>query len=371
MAGIYIHIPFCKSRCIYCDFYSTTLIKWQDRYVNALIEEAKQRSDYLNNEIIDTLYIGGGTPSLLSKDNISKLFDGLKNQKLTEYIYETTFECNPDDVTDAFADTLVENGINRVSMGAQSFSNRRLKFLNRRHNADQINKAVYILKNYGITNISIDLIFGFPEETLEEWIYDIKEAINLDVEHISAYSLMYEKGTLLNRMLNKGIIKEIDEELSRNMYYTLIDILKDYGYIQYEISNFARNGSISHHNSNYWKEIPYLGLGAGAHSYNKLSRQWNIDDIYSYMDSIEKGNISFQKEVVDDNTRYNDMISTALRTCSGIEIEKMPSYRDYLLKSADRSLKNGFLIIDNDHLRLTREGLYISDDIMTDLIFTD
>jgi putative oxygen-independent coproporphyrinogen III oxidase len=371
MAGIYVHIPFCKSRCIYCDFYSTTFYKKQDQYVDALIKELQLRRDYLNNEPIETIYIGGGTPSLLSSSNITKLFRFLPIPFNGNKKGEITFECNPDDVTEELAENLLKVGVNRISMGAQSFSDARLKFLNRRHNSMQVSESVRLLRDKGIKNISIDLIFGFPNETLEEWIADIDKAIDLNVEHISAYSLMFEKGTPLYNMLKSGTIKEIDEDLSREMYYTLIDKLENAGYIHYEISNFARNGYKSVHNTNYWQETPYLGIGAGAHSYNKVSRQWNIEDIIEYINSIEKGKIPATMESIDKLTRYNDMITTSLRTRKGININSCGEYQDYLIKNAKKHIDNALLVEESGYIRLSKKGLFLSDYVMSDLIFID
>ncbi len=369
MAGLYIHIPFCKSRCIYCGFYSTTLADRQDRYVDALIRELQLRKDYLGGESINTVYLGGGTPSQLSTDNIVRLFRHLPTQE-ADGRNEITVECNPDDVDDRLAKTLRSVGVNRVSMGAQTFSDDRLRFLHRRHKAAQVHEAVEIFRRNGISNISIDLMFGFPGETLEEWTADIDKAVELNAEHISAYGLMYEEGTPLYGMLEKGMVKDIDEELSRRMYYTLIDKLEAAGYHHYEISNFSRPGHESVHNGNYWNGTPYMGIGAGAHSYDRQSRQWNIADLSLYINKVEKDEIPFTKEVLDEPTRYNDMVTTALRTRKGLELDKCGDYKDYLLKNARNAVEHGLLTVEDGFVKLTREGLYVSDDVMSDLIFT-
>lgn len=375
MAGIYVHIPFCKSRCIYCDFYSTTFSERQDDYVRAVLQEFDSRKAYLGSDRIETLYIGGGTPSQLSEHNIETLYDGIMSIADCSNVVESTFECNPDDITPHLARTLSLMGVNRISMGAQSFSDSRLRFLRRRHSADQVRDAVRILREHGIGNISIDLIFGFPNETLEQWKTDISEALRLDVEHISAYSLMYEEGTPLYTMMKKGLIHEIDEEMSRDMYYTLIDILEEAGYEHYEISNFARAGYRSKHNGNYWNGTPYIGLGAGAHSYDRTSRQWNVSDMDEYMDTyiykVEEGKMCFERETLDEATRYNDMITTALRTREGIDTESMPQFKDFLMYNAQPLIDRGMLAVEGKRLHLTRKGLFLSDDVMSDLIFID
>lgn len=389
MAGIYIHIPFCESRCIYCDFYSTTSLKWKDDYVDALCKEMELRPAILalgDNYPIETIYLGGGTPSQLSDGHLQQIFTKLKETygDLFSKNMEITMECNPDDVTPDFCKTLGKLPVNRVSMGAQTFSDQRLQFLRRRHNTTEVKEAVSLLRKTGIENISIDLMFGFPKENIEDWKYDILQALQLGVEHISAYSLMYEEGTPLYKMLEQGKIEEIDEELSRNMYDTLIDMLTISGYEHYEISNFAKPGYCSRHNSSYWNETPYIGLGAAAHSYRRASNQsgkmevtrsWNINNIQQYINSIHQGILPSEKENLDLTTRYNDLITTALRTSNGIDLKKTEkefgkSYLEKLLHEANSKIQRGLMKIDNKNYRLslTREGIYISDDIMGDFM---
>lgn len=383
-ASIYIHIPFCKSRCVYCGFYSSTLSELRDVYVDALCHELTLRKDYLPTDAtIQTLYIGGGTPSQLTEGQLSRLLSNIYNN--VGKPQEVTVECNPDDVTDAYARHLRSCGVNRVSMGAQTFDDNRLQFLGRRHNAGQVADAIQSLRKAGFENISIDLMFGFPGQTLEEWTSDIRQAVALRPEHISAYSLMYEEGTLLHSMLERGQVKEIDEELSRKMYETLCDMLQDTGYEHYEISNFARvaektqtgtaacEGYRSHHNSGYWNGTPYLGLGAAAHSFDCKSRQWNVSDVRQYIDSIQQDVIPCEREVLDEATRYNDLIVTALRTCDGIRLSNLAEdlgddYRDYLLRNAQKNVALGLLAIEDDHIHLTRKGLYVSDMVMEELM---
>ena len=389
MAGIYIHIPFCESRCIYCDFYSTTSLKWKDDYVDALCKEMELRPAIQalgDNYPIETIYLGGGTPSQLSDGHLQQIFTKLKETygDLFSKNMEITMECNPDDVTPDFCKTLGKLPVNRVSMGAQTFSDQRLQFLRRRHNTTEVKEAVSLLRKTGIANISIDLMFGFPKENIEDWKYDILQALQLGVEHISAYSLMYEEGTPLYKMLEQGKIEEIDEELSRNMYDTLIDMLTISGYEHYEISNFAKPGYCSRHNSSYWNETPYIGLGAAAHSYRRASNQsgkmevtrsWNINNIQQYINSIHQGILPSEKENLDLTTRYNDLITTALRTSNGIDLKKTEkefgkSYLEKLLHEANSKIQRGLMKIDNKNYRLslTRKGIYISDDIMGDFM---
>ena len=365
MSGIYAHIPFCKSRCIYCGFYSTTLLSLQDEYVDAMLRELDNRRDYLPDEPVTTIYIGGGTPSMLSEHNLSRLCLRLK-EFAGNSLEEFTVECNPDDITPELASLLYSLGVNRVSMGAQTFSDKRLAFIHRRHKAYQVEEAVNNLRNAGITNISIDLMFGFPDETVDNWKSDIEQALRLGVQHISAYSLIYEEGTPLYKLLEDGKIKEISEETSLEMYETLINILTAAGYEHYEISNFALPGYRSKHNSSYWKHIPYLGLGAAAHSYNLISRQWNVSDVELY---IKEDNTVENYELLDTNEQFNDIVTTVLRTSDGIDLDCLSeSDREYILKTSSKSIEQGNLIIENNHLHLTRKGLFISDAVMVELI---
>ena len=384
MAGIYIHVPFCKTRCIYCDFYSTTRSEWKGRYIEALCKELEMRYTYLKGKPIETLYFGGGTPSQLDEKDFRKVFDTVRRVYGMENCHEITLEANPDDLCPEYLQMLSELPFNRISMGIQTFDDTTLKLLKRRHNAAQAIRAVELCRAHGFRNISIDLMFGFPGETLEDWKKDIDEAIKLEVEHISAYSLMYEEGTTLYRMLERGKIEEIDEETSRQMYELLITQLTSAGYEHYEISNFAKPGYRSRHNSSYWHEVPYIGIGAAAHSYrretkrgeeNKIeaTRSWNVDNIREYIASIQKGELPSETESLDLSTRYNDLITTALRTSDGIDIEKMEKeFGDQLasqmMQEAEKHIHRGLMKISNGKLSLTHEGLYISDDIMSDFM---
>ena len=379
MAGLYIHIPFCASRCIYCGFYSTTSLELRQQYVDAVCREmsllptpSKERGS------IDTIYLGGGTPSQLTPDQLRQLFLYI-NKVYENQAVEVTIEMNPDDVTAEHAAVLAELGINRVSMGAQTFDDERLNFLHRRHTAGQVPQAVKTLRDAGIQNISVDLMYGFPNETLEDWQRDIEAVLALNVEHLSAYCLMIEEGTPLYRMLHKGDASSLcDEELERQMYEVLIDKLTAAGYEHYEISNFAKPGYRSRHNSSYWNDIPYIGLGAAAHSYTMLGdsaskttavRSWNVADIHQYIKAIEHGELPSEQELIDADAHYNDHITVALRTCDGLDLTNLSNrHRRYCLKEAQRFLDDGLLQLHDNHLSLTRKGLFVSDYIMSSLI---
>ena len=391
MAGLYLHIPFCASRCIYCGFYSTTHLDLRQQYVDALCREMELRGEWRevrgerndSSAEIETIYLGGGTPSQLTIPQLEQLFIYInKVYSLTPHLsplasplsplpspLEVTIEMNPDDVTPEFAASLSQLGINRVSMGAQTFDDERLRFLRRRHTAEQVPQAVNILRDAGIRNISIDLMYGFPDETLDDWRRDIDAALSLDVEHLSAYCLMIEEGTPLHRM---GV-EACDEETERAMYYELIDRLTTNGYEHYEISNFAKRGLRSRHNSSYWHDIPYIGLGAAAHSMTKLHsviRSWNTADIRTYIDAISRGERPCEQEVLDDDTHYNDRIATALRTSDGLDLTTLSDrHRRYCLHEAQPFLDNGMLRLNDNRLVLTRSGLFVSDMIMSALIW--
>ena len=381
MAGLYIHIPFCASRCIYCNFYSTTSLKLRQRYVDAVCREmsllpapSKERGS------IDTIYLGGGTPSQLTPDQLRQLFLYI-NKVYENQAVEVTIEMNPDDVTPEFAAILSQLGVNRVSMGAQTFDDKRLRFLHRRHTTAQVQQAVKILRDAGIGNISIDLMYGFPGETLDDWQRDIEAALSLDVEHISAYCLMVEEGTPLAKMMHNGDCPSCEErsglqgdcplheELERQMYELLIDKLTAAGYEHYEISNFAKPGYRSRHNSSYWNDTPYVGLGAAAHSYDGHCRSWNVADIHQYIEAIERGELPSEQEEIDGDTHYNDRITVALRTSDGLDLTTLSDrHRHYCMKEAQRFLDDGLLQLCDNRLSLTRKGLFVSDYIMSSLI---
>ena len=327
-----------------------------------------------DDSTINSVYIGGGTPSQLSSDQLYQLFIYINKVYSVAPNAEVTIECNPDDITPTFVATLSQLPINRVSMGAQTFDDNRLQFLHRRHTAKQVPVAVRLLRNAGIQNISIDLMYGFPNESLEDWHRDIDEALALDVEHLSAYCLMIEEGTVLfEQMRNKKSDfnnNDGNEELERRMYELLTNLLTAAGYEHYEISNFARIGYRSQHNSSYWQDIPYIGLGAAVHSYDGSCRQWNVSDIRQYIAAIKKGEIPCEREVIDADTHYNDRITVALRTCEGLDLNSLSDkYRRYCLYEAQRFLADGLLRMHDNHLTLTRKGLFVSDYIMSSLVY--
>lgn len=376
MAGIYLHIPFCKTRCIYCDFYSTTRSELKSHYVTALCRELTMRKDYLKGEKVETIYFGGGTPSQLGKDDFTLIFDTIREQYGLEQSQEITLEANPDDLTPEYLGMLSTLPFNRISMGIQTFDDATLKLLNRRHNAQTAIEAVGRCREAGFRNISIDLIYGLPGETRERWESDLRQAIDLNVEHISAYHLIYEEDTPIYKMLKQHRIDEVDEDSSLQFFTLLMEHLQKAGYEHYEISNFCRPGKQSRHNTSYWKGIPYLGCGPSAHSFNGTTREWNVSSIDTYIKGIEENRRSFETEFLDPATRYNEFIITTMRTAWGTPIEKLKQefgdeMWDYCRKMAAPYLANGKLEVHDGALRLTREGIFISDSVMSDLLWVD
>ena len=374
MAGLYIHIPFCASRCIYCGFYSTTRLDLRQQYVDALIRELVEvgKSKMLKDDSISTVYLGGGTPSQLTIPQLHQLFDAIYIYNKVESGAEVTIEMNPDDVSVPYADTLRQLGINRVSMGAQTFDDERLRWLNRRHTVAQVGQAVTILRAAGIRNISIDLMYGFPDETIDDFVHDIDEVIKLDVEHISAYCLMIEEGTELYRRYGDKRVREYDdskEETERKMYELLIDKLTAAGYEHYEISNFARPGFRSRHNSSYWTGVPYIGLGAAAHSFDGHLRSWNVSDIQQYIAAVNRDERLNEEEELSATDFYNERVMLGLRTCEGVDLSALSDdERNYCIQEAQPFLSDDILLLTDNRLVLTRKGLFVSDYVISSLM---
>lgn len=376
MAGIYLHIPFCKRRCIYCDFFSTTQSERKTAYVHTLCNELEMRKEYLEGENIETIYLGGGTPSQLDKEDFEFIFSYIyKNYSISD-TPEITLEANPDDLTPEYIAMLRTLPFNRLSMGIQTFNESILKLLQRRHSARQAIEAFQNCRAAGFQNISIDLMYGLPGETLASWKEDLEQAVDLHPEHISAYHLIYEEGTALWQLREQHKVEEADEDLSVSLFCTLIDRLSAAGYEHYEISNFCLPDLHSRHNSSYWMEKKYLGCGPSAHSYNGISRQWNVASLDEYMKGISAGTPVFEIEELDLYTRYNDFVITRIRTKWGMPLSKLRNefgeeLYDYCLRMATPHLNQGTLELVNDVLRLTRKGIFISDGIMSDMLWTD
>lgn len=379
MAGLYIHIPFCRSRCIYCDFYSTTREAELPRYVAALCGEIRSRRHELADAPVRTIYIGGGTPSLLAPGQLRCILDEIRADYAVDEGAEVTVEMNPDDVVRTRGCTACPAGhgaalrfpFNRVSLGVQTFDDGLLRRLRRRHDALTAVGAVRDLQRAGVANISIDLIYGLPGQTMELWSRDLDVAFGLGVQHLSAYALSYEPGTLLARQRLRGEVQEAPEELSVAMYELLCRRAREAGFMHYEISNFALPGFLSRHNSGYWTGEAYLGFGPGAHSYDgQRTRRANAADLDAYLRDPEAGG---EREVLSDDELYDEAVLCGLRTCRGIDLDAIASRfgdrrRDLLLEAARPHLLRGRLVLSQGRLTLAHDAIMTSDDIMSDLM---
>lgn len=374
MAGIYIHIPFCKTRCSYCDFYSSTDIAVKDQLVTCLCKELQAEKQYMGDEAIETIYFGGGTPSLLDEKDFKAIFYTIHRYFDTSECLEVTLEANPDDLSLDYILMLKKFPFNRISIGIQSFINKELQLINRRHSSEQAIEAVKLCQRNGFENISIDLIYGYPSQTINNLSTSIDKMLEINPTHISAYHLSYEKGTVIEQKLARKEVQAVDEETSNEMYRLLVSKLKTHGYIQYEISNFAKPGFESKHNSSYWSGKKYLGIGPSAHSYNGASRKWNISSIKEYIKGIEENTTIYKLEVLSLHDRYNDYIITSLRTMQGASIKKIQNeFGDelltYFMKNASNFLENKTLKIINNYVIIADEGIFLSDGIIADLVF--
>lgn len=375
MAGIYIHIPFCKTRCIYCDFYKETDESQMDAFTEAICREAGLRRDEVK-EPVRTIYFGGGTPSRLSRDHFEEIFKRLAALFQIDPDAEITLEANPDDLTGDYAKLLQGLPFNRISMGIQSFDDKELKFLSRRHSAQQAVSAVKHCRDAGFRNISIDLMYGLPGQTPEKWRENLIQACELDIEHISAYHLIYEKQTRLYTLLQRGRVQPATDETSREMFSMLIDMLALNRFEHYEISNFARNGKYSAHNTSYWKNERYLGLGPSAHSYDGESRSWNVASLEKYITAIGADELPQERERLTHSQQYNEFVLTGLRTMWGVDLLLLKEQfgqemYDYCLQNARKFIRENLLTIKENSLILSREGIFISDGIMSELMWVE
>lgn len=376
MAGIYLHIPFCKLRCIYCDFYSTTQSNQKEAFIKALCQELIERKSYLNQAPIQTIYFGGGTPSQLAERDFEQIFQTIHAHFQVEEGAEITLEANPDDLTPEYIASLRRLPFNRISMGVQTFDQPTLQLLKRRHTAQQAIDAYKGCREAGFQNISLDLMYGLPGETLAIWKRDLEEMIALRPEHISAYHLIYEEDTVLWKLRAAKQVAEINEDTSLLFFEQLIEKLKEAGYQQYEISNFSLPGLHSKHNSSYWTGDAYLGCGPSAHSFNGESRMANIASLKEYLERIEQGISVGEIEELDTYTRYNDFVITSLRTMWGLSLPKLKeNYGDelynYCLEMATPYIKEKKLEQTEESIRFTQAGIFLSDGIMSELLWVE
>ena len=373
MAGIYIHIPFCKSFCNYCDFYSITDDSLKGDFVRALIREASLRSSYLEGETVETIYFGGGTPSLLEPATAAAIINDLRKIFPFSGDPEITFEVNPDDVSEGMPGELKKACVNRISLGVQSWDDRSLRYLGRRHDAAQSVRALEMIFGEGINNVSVDIIYGVPGTTTVDLKADLEKTLVFPVTHLSAYHLTVEDGTRFGRMKKEGKLKEIDEESSSAMYSLLVRYCREHGFVNYEISNFAKEGFISRHNSSYWKQIPYLGLGPSAHSFDRRSRQWNVSDVRKYIRAVSSGEIPCEREELDKIMMFNEYVMTSLRTMWGIDLIHVEEFydkelHDYLVNLSGKYITYGLMKREKNTLVLTDQGRMMSDNIIAELL---
>lgn len=373
MAGVYIHIPFCRQKCYYCDFYKTVNTDLTERFIGVLLKEITLRKNYLDGEPVETIYFGGGTPSTLTEKQLSKILSSINTELQVLPQAEITFEANPDDLDYGYLKTIKSLGVNRLSIGIQAFQNKHLEKMNRRHNREQAVLAVKNAVKAGFSNISVDLIYGLPELTRQEWNESLHEVFNLPVQHLSAYHLTYHEGTPFYTWLKKGTLKELDETESVEQFNQLINEAEKAGFEQYEISNFAKNEMYSQHNTSYWIAKKYLGLGPSAHSFNGESRQWNFAHIEGYLKAFESGAPFFEVEELTENDKFNEYILTRLRTKWGVSLSFIEEYfgkerASYFLKNMLSYIQTGKVNQQNNVFTLSREGVFVSDDILTNLM---
>jgi putative oxygen-independent coproporphyrinogen III oxidase len=377
-SGLYIHIPFCIKKCFYCDFFSVPTLARKEEVVDALVQELKMGVTFLGDGCpkLRTIYFGGGTPSLLEKGDFEKLFSTIEKCYDIRSCEEITLEANPDDLNPEYIRMLRSLPFNRISIGVQSFQDEELKAINRRHSAAQAVQAIEDCHAMGFDNISLDLMYGLPGQTMDSFRSSIARALDMPVRHISSYALSWEEGSVLYKKHEQGLLVQTDDEVLETCYFELIDRLERAGFMQYELSNFAVQGFESKHNSSYWNGVPYLGIGPGAHSYNGAVRRMNIRSIAKYISGIKARKPVGETETLDAGTLYNDFIITRLRTVKGLALSELEATFGherlvYCMDNAAKSIRNGFLIVENDRLRMQRKGYFIADNILSDLLWVE
>ena len=371
MAGIYIHIPFCKQACHYCDFHFSTSLKKKDELVDALTKELELRKDEFNNTTVETIYFGGGTPSLLSNDELQLIIDAVyENYKVSENP-EITLEANPDDLSKDRIIELSKSRINRLSIGIQSFFEDDLKLMNRAHNANEAKTCLEEATKH-FDNISLDLIYGIPGASNEQWLKNIEMALSFNVPHISSYALTVEPKTALASFIKKGVIEDVDDEQAHEQFHVLKEKLEASGFVHYELSNFGKDGYFSKNNSAYWQGKSYLGIGPSAHSFNGKQRGWNVKNNSKYINAIAQNELPMEIETLTQTDQYNEYIMTGLRTIWGVSIKKVEEdfgivFKDYLIEQSEVFINQQLLYIDKAHVRVTKKGQFLCDGIASEL----
>ncbi|TVQ50785.1 MAG: radical SAM family heme chaperone HemW [Saprospirales bacterium] len=373
MAGIYIHVPFCRKACTYCNFHFSTNLDRKNEYLHSLLKEIELRKDFLNDNKIRSIYFGGGTPSVLSKGELLSIFERLSKYYDFNDLLEVSFEANPDDLTEDYIKDLGETPIDRLSIGIQSFNEKILQWMNRSHNSHQAVLAIENAQKYGFKKLTVDLIYGVPGRSLDQFREDLDRINKFGIHHFSAYALTVEPKTLLAHRIKKGIEKPPDETDTTEQFDFLMDYAQNHGYEHYEISNFAKPECRAVHNSSYWKGIPYLGLGPSAHSYDGQNRFWNISNNAIYHKKISNNELPHEMEELTLIDQFNEYIMTGLRLTEGISIEKalsiFPEAKKELLTTIEKMEKDGLLIcLTTDNYQLTRSGKHLADYISAELM---
>ncbi|MEZ5040347.1 MAG: radical SAM family heme chaperone HemW [Saprospiraceae bacterium] len=371
MAGIYLHIPFCKQACHYCNFHFSTSLKQKDALLDALLQEIEMQKDYLQGQPIQSIYLGGGTPSLLTQHELERLFSRIYALHQVSETAEITLEANPDDLNRAALQALHQTPINRLSIGIQSFSEADLQFMNRAHNASEAEQCIDLALEAGFTSLTVDLIYGTPTMSDTQWAQNMQKVFDKGIPHISCYCLTVEPHTALDHLVKKGKAKPVEEDQAARQFEMLMKGARVAGYEHYEISNFAKPGHYARHNANYWLGEHYLGLGPSAHSFNGQTRQWNIANNSKYIQAIAKGELPFEEERLSSDQRYNEYIMTGLRTIWGCNLEKInafgATYQAHFLQQAKPFLADGSLIEINHTYRLSDAGRLLADRIAMEL----
>lgn len=375
MSGIYLHIPFCKKACHYCNFHFSTSLRLKVDLVKALCSEIEKRRDYLGSNVLSSIYFGGGTPSILEKDDLQLIFNTISKYFSSSDDIEITLEANPDDLTKPKVEVLKALGVNRLSIGVQSFFDSDLQWMNRAHTSGEATDAIRNAQDVGITNLTVDLIYGSPYLTHEMWHENVERVLNMGIQHISAYCLTVEEKTALHHMIKKGRFKPLDQDHANEQFAFLIDILTKNGFEHYEISNFAKPGFRALHNTNYWLGAKYLGVGPAAHSYNGVSRSWNIANNKNYIDTITEGQLPLETEYLTPSMRYNEYVMTSLRTSWGVDAAQIqdlyPDFLPYFEEYIKKHLEKGMVWVHDGHYVLTHEGKFFADKVAMDLFWVD
>ncbi len=371
MAGIYIHIPFCKRKCHYCNFYSLASSRYFDEVIDAITDEVNLRKSLVSKETIESIYFGGGTPSLMKAHHLQKIMDAVFTHFSVADHAEITLEANPDDISQEQLHSFKKNGINRLSIGVQTFNNSELQYLNRTHDAEKALKSIDMSRKAGFENLTIDLIYGLPNSTPETWNKNLEITRNFDIPHISCYALTVEQNTAFEYFIRKGKMKPPAEELFLDQFEALIDFANTHGYEHYEISNFCKDKRYAQHNTAYWFGKPYLGLGPSAHSYNRTSRTWNIAHLKKYIEGIKSESPDFEREILTENQRFNEFIMTHLRTKWGVGFSELESgfnksQANYFFSKLKKYRNSDLLVVSDGRACLSPKGIFISDRIIAD-----